>query len=197
MEEIWKDIKGYEGLYQISNFARVKSLPRKRKFGNRTRIIPETIMKVHAKPSGYKYIKLYDVPRHQITKHIHRLVAQAFIPNPENKEDVNHIDGNKANNVVTNLEWVTRSENLLHAYRVLGRKHITIKGEGNKRNKPIIQMDMSGNIIKKWCSAAEAERQLGIPESVIRYCCYTAIGKKFKGRRALTAGGFKWNYQIK
>ena len=194
MEEIWKDIEGFEGMYQISNFARVKSLPRKRKFGNQTRIIPEIIMKVHAKPSGYKYIKLNDVPRHQITKHIHRLVAQAFIPNPENKEDVNHIDGNKANNVVTNLEWVTRSENVLHSYRVLGRKCERIKGEGNPRNKPIIQMDLLGNEIKTWCSSAEAERQLGIKESSIRKCLYTSINKSIK-RRALTAGGFKWRYK--
>lgn len=197
MEEIWKDIEGFEGLYQISNLGRVKSLPRKRAFGCQTRTCPETIIVQTTKENGYKSVIIYDKPRHFETKYVHRLVASAFIPNPLNKKDVNHKNGKKDDNNVANLEWATRSENVLHAFRVLGRKHIGITGEGNKRNKPIVQMDMSGNIIKEWCSAAEAGRQLGIPESVIRHCCYTAIDKKTKRGRALTAGGFKWNYQIK
>lgn len=196
MEEVWKDIEGFEGLYQISNLGRVKSLPRKRAFGCQTRTCPETIRTQTTKKNGYKSVSLYYKSRKFVTRYVHRLVATAFIPNPLNKKQVNHKNGKRDDNVVTNLEWVTCSENHLYSYRFLGRKHIAITGEGNKGNKPIIQMDMSGNIIKKWCSATEAERKLGIPESTIRRCCYTAIGKKFKGRRALTAGGFKWNYQI-
>lgn len=196
MEEVWKDIKGFEGLYQISNLGRVKSLARLRQFGCQQRIVPEKIITLHTKKRGYKYTPLYTNHGKSFHKHIHRLVAEAFIPNPENKEQVNHKDGNTGNNVVTNLEWATRSENCLHAFRVLGRKIHRITGEGNKRNKPIVQMDLQGNDIKEWCSSAEAERNLGIAESSIRRCLYTSIGKTHPSRRpTYTAGGFKWKYK--
>lgn len=194
MEEVWKDIEGFEGMYQISSLGRVKSLARKRSFGCQTRICPEKIMTPKTKKKGYKFVMLYNKPCHYVCKHVHRLVATAFVPNPYHLKDVNHKNGKKDDNTVTNLEWVTRSENVLHSYRVLGRKCKRIKGEGNPRNKPIIQMDLNDNTIKEWCSSAEAERQLGIPESNIRRCLYFSIGKKTK-RRALSAGGFKWRYK--
>ena len=117
MEE-WKNIKGYEGLYQVSNFGRVKSL-------NYHRTGKEVLMKpgrfVMKSGNAYYGVKLYKDSKMNV-KLVHRLVAEAFIPNPENKPEVNHIDGNPSNNRVDNLEWVTRSENIKHSYRVLGRK---------------------------------------------------------------------------
>ena len=115
MEEIWKDIKGYEGLYQVSNLGRVKSLERKVRNGEHTyRIISEKILKLDNLYDGYLGIGLY-ISRKQHYFKVHRLVAESFIPNPENKLEVNHIDGNKTNNNAENLEWVTRIENMRHA----------------------------------------------------------------------------------
>lgn len=107
MEEQWKDIKNYEGLYQVSNFGRVKSLPRT----NKKRKIKKEIIKVFTKsPNGYLKAGLSKEGK---TKYyfVHRLVAEAFIPNLENKPCVNHKDCNKKNNNLSNLEWVTHEEN--------------------------------------------------------------------------------------
>lgn len=109
-KEIWKDIAGYEGLYQVSNFGRIKSL--------RSKIILASL----SSKSGYCYVGLAKNGMNK-QKSVHRLVALAFIPNSENKPEVNHIDGNKHNNTVKNLEWVTKSENMKHCRQILG-KHI-------------------------------------------------------------------------
>ena len=103
MEEIWKDISGYEGLYQISNLGNVKSL-------NYSRTGKERILKPGTDKDGYLLVTLYK-NRNKRPFKIHRLVAKAFIPNPDNKSDVNHKDENKTNNCVDNLEWMTRMEN--------------------------------------------------------------------------------------
>lgn len=112
--EIWKPVVGYEGLYEISNLGRLKSVSRTvnhSKTGSRK--IPEKI-KTPTDIKGYFCCYLY---RENVGKRfaIHRLVAEAFIPNPENKPEVNHIDGDKHNNNLSNLEWVTPSENMRHA----------------------------------------------------------------------------------
>ena len=105
--EIWRDIEGFEGHYQISNYGRVKS------FKNGEVII----RKPHVDKDGYLQICFCDKSNHKWFK-VHRLVAIAFIPNPENKETINHIDGCKMNNFVENLEWATRTENNQHAVRI-------------------------------------------------------------------------------
>lgn len=115
MKERWKDIEGYEGLYQISDHGRVKSLKRVVSNGTSIRKIPETFRKIVK--TEYYHIHLWKDNKYKLGI-IHRLVAQAFIPNPKNKPCVNHIDGNKENNYYKNLEWCTYSENNKHSYDV-------------------------------------------------------------------------------
>jgi hypothetical protein len=125
MKEIWINIKGYENKYQISNYGRIKSLK------NLHRTYREKILKNLENPQGYYFVILY-FGKIQKTKLVSRLVAQAFIPNPENKPQVNHIDGNKKNNYISNLEWVTAFENRNHAYKI---GLINNSGEKNGNSK--------------------------------------------------------------
>lgn len=128
MREIWKDVQGYEGQYQVSNLGRVKSIKRKLANG---RTVTEKILNSSSKKKtqdGYLMVALAGK-----TFRVNRLVATAFIPNPDNKTVVNHIDGNKENNKADNLEWATISENMLHAYRC-GLKKAMI-GEENPNSK--------------------------------------------------------------
>lgn len=110
--EIWVDIEGYEGLYQVSNFGRVRSLDR---IGDNGRIYKGVTKALSDNGRGYLQVNL-KIKGKQRNLYIHRLVAQAFIPNPENKPEVNHIDGDKSNNFVSNLEWVTHVENVKHCF---------------------------------------------------------------------------------
>lgn len=146
--EQWKDIKGFEGCYQVSNHGRIKSLHRKVKWGKFKRTIPERIMARRiSKSIGYDFVKL---ARHEGGKNytVHRLVAYAFIPNPENKPQINHIDCDRANNHIDNLEWVTPSENILHAIKMgnvlVGEKRHTSK----LTSKQVLEIRSSNNISK-------------------------------------------------
>lgn len=114
-DEVWKDIEGYEGLYQVSTCGNIKSLPKVRRNGTGTYIQKERLLKPSNTSTGYKKVELCKDGKRKSFK-VHRLVAIAFIPNPDNKPEVNHIDGNKINNNIDNLEWVTSSENSVHAY---------------------------------------------------------------------------------
>ena len=129
LKEIWKDVVGYEALYQVSNLGRVRSKNRLDGSGNKRKGM---VRKLNPQKDGYIHVNLCKSGK---VKHIgvHRLVAQAFIPNPQNKPQVNHIDGDKANNHLSNLEWSTRSENMIHALKIglVG----DFKGSGNIKAK--------------------------------------------------------------
>lgn len=114
--EVWVDVIGFEGYYQVSNLARVKSLARYvNSKGSSVRLIKEKILTTQHFDTGYCYVVLSkDGTSYNVL--LHRLVAEAFIPNPENKPEVNHKDGDKDNNFDWNLEWATPSENIQHAY---------------------------------------------------------------------------------
>lgn len=137
MKEIWKDISGYEGFYLVSNMGRVKSLPYEIKYINKYGV--ETTTNIKGKilnPSkvgrgwddgdGYLSVTLHNRSKNRRFL-VHRLVAKAFVPNPDGKPQVNHIDGDKANNRADNLEWCTREENMRHAYYTLKRLSTAFK----------------------------------------------------------------------
>ena len=172
--EIWKDIDGYPD-YMVSNMGRVKSLERnvvKGKGGLYK--IEEKILKSIKKRDGYLQINLSKDGK-QKTHLIHRLVAQAFLLNPNNLVEINHIDEDKTNNRADNLEWCSREYNCNYGTR---NERISI---------PILQFSKTDEFIKKWDSAREVERELNIAHNQITACC-----KKRKDYK--TAGGYKWGY---
>lgn len=143
MREIWKSIKGWEGLYEVSNLGNVKSL----KYGK------ERILKPGKHKDGYLRINLSNNGRRKNFS-IHRLVAEVFISNPYKLPEVNHKDENKLNNRVDNLEWCNRQYNVDYSLSM-----------------PINQYSKDGVFIKQWKSAREAERQLGVWQENINNCC--------------------------
>lgn len=132
---------------------------------------------------GYEYVCLC-VNDIRTYPRVHRLVAETFIPNTDNKEQINHIDGNKRNNIVENLEWCTQTENIRHAIKTGLIKN---KGFDNKRSKAVYQLDLNGNILNIFGSTREAGRYLGNgnKNSKIWLVCH---GKQN------TAYGYKWRY---
>lgn len=133
MYEIWKDIKGYEGYYQVSNTGKIKTLEHNIIRHNGKRLtIKEKILNGSKDTKGYLQVELKKDGKRNI-KFIHRLVAETFIENPNNKLQVNHINGDKSNNGIDNLEWVTCSENIHHAWKNGLNK--PIKGEAHGNHK--------------------------------------------------------------
>lgn len=181
MEEIWKDVKDYEGLYQVSSIGRIKSLPR-----NGT-INKERILKCTVDKDGYLKVNL---SKNNIQRKIivHRLVAMAFISNPYNYPQVNHIDGNKQNNEATNLEWVSNKENIQHAYKIglithekitKNLKHYSEIGKKNPKSVQVVQYDLNGNFIKEWGSVNQIQKELGYHSQNICCCCQGKYKKAF------------------
>lgn len=128
--EIWKDVVGYDGIYEVSDLARIKSLSRYRRCGKGGYIIPDRIRRQSLDSDGYLLVSLYIKGVSEKLK-VHRITAQSFIPNPENKSDVNHKKGIKTDNRVTQLEWKTNLENIEHAtingFVAKGEKHHNAK----------------------------------------------------------------------
>jgi len=140
MEEIWKDIEGYEGIYKVSSRSRVKSIDRQAVRSDgvtvnyRSKIIKPSLKKTSCKKHKYSCVNLSKNGTSKL-HYIHRLVLQAFVPNPNNKPFVNHIDGNTQNNSIENLEWTTNKENLRHGARLNKGHNMTIKKARKLRDK--------------------------------------------------------------
>lgn len=175
--ETWKSIVGYEGLYEISNEGNVRSL-----FQRSNRWKPG-ILKPQKDKDGYLQVKLCKDGKGKVMK-VHRLVAQAFIPNPLNLETVNHKDENKQNNAVSNLEWLSMKDNL--NYGTHNQRVAEANVNHPKKSKPVQMSDKStGELLATYPSAHEAKRVTGIAHSSICKCC---LGK-YK-----SAGGYIWRY---
>lgn len=167
-KEIWADIAGYEGMYRISSLGNVLSLERKGKDGRR---VKEKILAKSCDKDGYLAVTLYHNEKPLKSVKIHRLVAQAFIPNPENKAQVNHINGIKEDNTVFNLEWNTPKENNIHAIESQLRKQGLRKGN--------IEVYKDG-VLRHTISSLEQLRSLGLDHSKV-YKCLNGHSKSHKG----------------
>lgn len=178
----WKEIKDFEGLYEVNSIGQVKSLSKNVGSGEGYKT-KEFIMLVQKYKAGYLYYSLCKKGNRKKMK-AHRLVAIAFIDNPENKKEVNHIDGNKQNNHVSNLQWCTQSENTLHAYKTGLMK--PKKGVKNRRSIPVLQYDMNGNFISRFNGVREAMRETGCDVGDICACCK---GKKKHVKK------YVWKYE--
>ena len=163
MQEIWKDIKGYNGKYQISNYGNVKNTKSSRLLKQRNKKYLEVVLYKNCQPKCYK---------------IHRLVAEAFIPNPTNLPIINHKDENKLNNNVDNLEWCDAKYNSNY-----GKRNELVSK--NQSKYKIIQKDLSNNIIKIWDNIWDLTHNTKYKKDNISCCC--------RGKLK-TAYGYKWEY---
>jgi len=190
-EEIWKDIEGYEGLYQVSNFGRIKSLSRKFYTTNNGYVITKTkILKTGLSHNGYHLISISNKNKKRKTFRVNRLIALCFIPNPNNLPEVNHKDGNKNNNNASNLEWCTRSYNCKHAYKTGLHKGAWKDkfGKDNKASKRVHKINFkTDKILETYDSITIASEKTGIERTCINRVCNGS-------RNAKTAGGFKWRF---
>lgn len=185
MIENWRDIKEYEGLYQVSNFGRVRSLDRyvNNRHKNGNKLVKGKLLKQVKLSGGYLGVTL--CKNNVIKTHsVHRLVAQAFKPNPQNKKCVNHLNKIRTDNRAENLEWCTYKEN----NNWLDHNELVSKAKTNNKkvSKPVEQYTLDGVFVKEYPSAKEAQRQTGISNSNIIQCCQSK--RKY-------AGGFIWKYQ--
>ena len=180
MEEIWKDIKGYEGLYQVSTLGRVRSLDHiATKKGQGEHHYKGRVLKYWINKYGYCNIGL----SHPITKkvthyRVHRLVAFAFVEGYAGDKDVNHIDENKQNNRSDNLEWVSRKQNINHGTH-------NARATGHNKRK-ILQFTLDGIFVKEWDSMVSAAKSVGVSKNSI-FCCCNGLSKQSKG--------YVWKYE--
>lgn len=177
VEEIWKDIDGYDGKYQVSNLGRIRSIYT----GNKHRII---ILKPMVQKNGYLYVALWKDNKKK-NRLIHRLVALAFVDNPNNYCEVNHKDENKENNSVENLEWCEHKTNI--NYGTCKQRISESKTNHPKHSKITYQYTKDGVLVQVWASAAEIERQLGYCAHVISAC---------RGGKIKSAYGYIWKEKM-
>lgn len=180
--ERWLAVKGFEGLYEVSDQGRVKGVKRKASCGeNRERTVRERIIKQKEDKDGYLRVGLSNGKGYQKYFFVHRLVCEAFIPNPNRKPQVNHINEDKKDNRVCNLEWCTAKENINHGTRNtrVGKK------TAERCSKPVAQFTKEGKLIKTWKSAREAGRQLGFVHGLIN---------KVANGEYKQAYGYVWKY---
>lgn len=182
MDEIWKDVAGFEGLYQVSNFGRVRSMDRRvRTKGNYTRKVNGVVLK-NCFDGNYFHVILNNKGKGKVFL-VHRIVAEAFIENRYGLPQVNHKDGNKLNNKVTNLEWCTAKDNLMHAFSTgLATPQIT----HYRGVKAFIAKDMS--FVGEYKSQHEAARKLGLN---VAHICSVLKG------RAIQTCGYYFEYSKK
>lgn len=162
-KEVWKDISWYEWLYQVSNLWNVKSL--KYNHTNREKILSVKWSLYYMFWLCWKWSKKH--------KTVHRIVAKEFIPNPESKPEVNHINGIKTDNRVENLEWCTKSENWMHAYKMWLSKapHTWKLWKNHHCSKAVLQYDLKWNFIKEWWWMRDIKRAIWINNGRISECC--------------------------
>lgn len=177
--EIWKDIAGVEGCYQISTLGRVKSLERYTENG---RLVRERILKTRVNKRGYEYVCIQKNNKRVAIK-IHRTVAQTFILNPDNLPEINHKDENKLNNCADNLEWCTREYNARYGTAIIRSAQTRSKNHTLKIN----QYTLNGVYVKTWKSPIEIERvnDKKMKSTNIIACCRG----KYK-----SSYGYKWRY---
>jgi hypothetical protein len=178
MQEIWKEIKGYEGYFEVSNLGNFRSKDRIIKYKRSgTRLYPGKSLKTETIIEGYQRIVLMKEARRRRYM-CHRIVAQEFIPNPDNKPFINHINGNKQDNRVENLEWVTQSENELHSHNILGN---TMKGKTFSRKV----YRYSENQVLHYESMSRAIKSIGKG-------CIEGLKKAIVANRVYH--GFRWSF---
>ena len=175
MVEVWKDVVGYEGKYQVSNFGKVRSIDRIDASGKKRK---GRYLKSCKDKDGYLYVCLSD--GNVTTRKIHKLVAESFIGVCPTGYQVNHKDENKTNNRIENLEYVTAKQNINHG--------TAIKRRSEKRGYTVCQLSKNGNVVAKYRSLREAATNTGVDFRNIRRCCN---GEKYYK----TAGGFIWRYE--
>ena len=186
--EEWRDVFGWEGLYQVSHLGRVKSLSRSIVYKDgRECTYPSKIIKNQKVSTGYRSVMFYGVNGKK-QYYVHRLVAETFIPNPKNLGDVNHKDCCKTNNILINLEWCSRSDNIKHAYKnglICAHMDEAIK----KRSRPVIQYAPSGEIVAEYDSASKAAKASGYNQGQIsKYC-------RGENKKHSTYNGYIWKYK--
>lgn len=194
--EIWKDIKGYSGYYQVSNLGNIKSLERfVRSKNGKLMFLGEIILKPNIINTGYRQVGLNKPVNGVNTRRVflvHRLVAGEFLVNPSRYPNINHKDGNKLNNRVENLEYCSQKHNMWHSINVLGNDHKNNNKDkvwGNNYNStPVHQYSMTGEYIASFSSTTEAQDKTGVHRD--------GIYKVIKGKR-INAGGFMWSYEKK
>ena len=181
-KEYWKPVVGYEGLYEVSNWGRVKSLRRLITNQYNSFYIEEKILKNWKNSKGYCLVTLSKNGTYKKFQ-VHRLVALHFLPNPSNLPEVNHKDENPQNNIVSNLEWCDRLYNVRYGTGIERQKKKQLNDI--KKSKPVLQYDLEGNLIREWKSVTECGMN-GYNQGHVAACC--------RGERK-THKGFIWEYK--